>query len=113
MDPITPTSLLLLPGILAFFGLFVYGVGFGNGVRDHALPKYRWVGVGLLAVALFLGAKTIWLMYEPSLGPFYRAQLVGKKIVAAHYIAMAMPLLLLALVGAMEFWFKRYRVDMG
>lgn len=113
MDPITPTSILLLPGILAFFGLFVYGVAFGNGVRDHVMPKYRWVGIGLLALAFILGAKTLYLMFEPNLGPFYRAQLSGRKIVAAHYAAMLLPLLLLLLTGAMELWFKRYRADMG
>ena len=112
MDPITPTSILLLPGILAFFGLFVYGVAFGNGVREHVMPKYRWVGVGLLAVAFLLGAKTLYLIFEPGLGAFYRAQLTGKRIVAAHYAAMLMPLILLVATGAMEFWFKRYRLDM-
>lgn len=112
MDPITPSSVLLLPGILAFFGIFVYGVGFGNGVREHVLPRYRWVGVALLVVALLFGAKTVYLMYEPGIGAFYRAQLFGKKIVAAHYVAFVMPLLLVLVTFGMEAWFKRFQVDM-
>src|SRR5690349_18679862 len=112
MDPITPSSVLLLPGILAFFGAFVYGVAFGNGAREHSLPRYRWVGVGLLALALIFGFLTVWKLFEPGLGAFYRAQLTGKKVLAAHYASLVLPLMLLLGAFGLEAWFKRFQSDM-
>lgn len=113
MDSITVTDVLLLPLILIFFGCFVYGVAFGNGVRSHQLPLYRWVGVGLLAISVMLGALAVWKMLQPGLGVFYRASLQGRKVVAAHYVSLVLPLVLVGAAFAMESWFKRYRREMA
>ena len=112
MQSVTTTDVLLLPGILLFFGVFVYGAAFGNGMRQDALPGYRWAGVGLLALAAFLGALTVWKLFEPGIGAFYRAALQGRKVVAAHYVSLVLPILLLGAVAAAEAWFRRYRREM-
>lgn len=114
MDSVTLSSVLLLPLILVFFGAFVYGVAFSNGIRDHTLPRYRWVGVGLLALAAVLGAMTVWKLFEPGNGAFYRAFIGNqRKLVAAHYASLILPLLLVGGVFAAEAWFKRYRNEMA
>lgn len=112
MDPLSVNDILLLPAILMFFGVFVYGVALGNGLREYRLPRYRWAGLAILLVALLMGARYVYFLYEPGNSPFYRAQLSGKKVVLAHYVALALPLLLVAAIGGAEAWFKRHQRNM-
>ena len=108
MDPITVNSILLLPALLIFFGVFVYGVAFGNGMRLGALPRYRWVGVALVAIATLVGARFVFLMRDA----FYRAMLQGRKVELAHYVAFLIPLVLLLSVFGSEYYFKRSQLDL-
>ncbi len=112
MERISASDILLFPAILMFFGAFVYGVAYFNGMRDHVLPRFRWVGAALLVLAAFIGARFVYKLYEPGIGPFYQAQLQSRKVVAAHYASLVLPLLLIVAAIVMEGYFKRYRRDM-
>ena len=111
--PSSPTDVLLLPLLLVFFGGFVYGVALAKGLREYALPTYRWAGIALISLAILIGARSVWAMVEPGNGPFYRSMIQGRKIVMAHYLGLLLPLIALGLAIGTEIWFKRYRRDMG
>ncbi len=109
--PNSPTDVLLLPGILLLFGVVVYGAGLANGIRDQTAPKYRWAGVVLVAFAMVIGALTVSHLYGP-LAEFYRAMIGNRKVLLAHYVALGVPFVVLALVPVGEAWFRRMRQDL-
>lgn len=96
----TPQSLpptwfdpMILPGILTFFGAVIFVFGRLNEVQQNKDGFFKWVGVLLLGLALFLGfEKVVWLR-----DPLYSglASEVGRRLVLAHWAAMAVPLLTL------------------
>ena len=109
--PQSPTDVLMLPMLALLFGAVVYGAGIANGRNMENPPKYRWVGVGLLAIALILGIETVYRLFGP-LSAFYRAMIGNRKLLLAHYIALILPLLALAAVPVAEAWHRRTQRDM-
>jgi predicted ABC-type exoprotein transport system permease subunit len=104
----TVSDLLLLPGLLTFFGALLYGLAWLNWRSNAVLPNYRWVAVILALLALFIGVKTMLTMSDP----FYRTAIApeGRKIVFSHYLAPALPVLLLLTIAVMEGVVKRRRL---
>ena len=110
--PATLTDVLLFPAILFLFGVVVYGAGLANGLSARtAPPRYRWVGVGILAFAAMVGIHTVTPLFG-SLSQFYRATIDSRKILFGHYVALIAPLVALALVPLGEAWFRRSQQDM-
>lgn len=111
MDPITTNDIILLPGILVFFGAFVYAVAFANGLRDHVVPRYRWIGFVLVFLAVLIGVKYVARMLDSN-ADFYKSMITSRKAALAHYVSLAMPLAVLGVMAGMEAWFKRYQRSM-
>jgi phosphoglycerol transferase MdoB-like AlkP superfamily enzyme len=108
MQALTPTDILLLPLILSFFGVLVYILGW-NARKDGVLPAYRWAGILLLGLALFVGMRYVWDLHNPALGAFRRAELAmdGRRVLYSHYLAAAIPAFFLLLCSVLEFVARR------
>ena len=93
---------LLLPGLLTFFGALVYGLTLDGGLRNLRLPPSRWVGIGLVALAVFIGLKPAWQMATDVV---YRSMVagLGKKITIAHWAGFLLPFIALLVCLGFEF----------
>lgn len=108
----TLSDVLLLPGILIFLGVVVYGVAYTNALQGGALPRYRWVSMLFVALAFLASVGKFWELVNPATGPFYQQMLVGqKKVLIAHYVGPVLPVLCVALVILLEVQFKRHSND--
>lgn len=103
--PHTPNDVLLLPAIVLLFGVLIYGGAVANGLTLRVLPKYRWAGVAVMILGAVIGVRTVGQLYG-STGDFYRA-MIDRKTLLAHYAALVLPLIALALVPVAEWWFRR------
>ena len=89
--PLASRDILIAPFGLCFLAVLLFWT---SKRRDG-----RWIGtmqiVGLVLglVALYFGARSVWDLWAPSTGSFYRAGIVGKsRLLAAHYVALCVPL---------------------
>ena len=99
------TDLLLLPVLLTFFGALVYGLTLNSGLAKGRLPGSRWVGVGIVVLALLAGFPDTWKMTDA----FTRDATftLGKKVYFGHYLAGLIPLVSLLACLAFEFSARR------
>ncbi len=109
--PPSPIDILLLPGLLTFFGLAVYLVVWQQTRLRDRLGPARWGGVAVLILALIAGWRPMWDLINPDLGAFYRTsiQIFGKKYLYSHYICFLLPLFSLIGVVVLEVLFRRDR----
>ncbi len=103
MVPQSASDVLLLPLTILFFGVVVYALAYGKGISARTMPRFRWIGVGLMTLALFLGFQTFW----GTMDPVYRASLPGKRVIYSHYLVFGAPLFCVLTVGVLEFIYRR------
>ncbi len=100
--PQSPTDVLMLPLIILFFGAVVYAAAYAKGMQVRKLPMFRFIGVALIVIAIFLGFQSFWQLQDA----LYKAS-IGKRVLYAHYLGFFFPLLCAIAVGVMEFLFRR------
>lgn len=105
---LTITDILLIPALLTILGMFIYGEAFARSYSKGMLPGYRWIGAGFVAIATLKGLYNVWLINDPTNGGFYRATLMGSRVINAHYVTLVGPLLIVGVIFALERWFRRY-----
>jgi len=101
--PQSITDVLLLPMLVLFFGAAVYAAGYFRGVQARSLPKFRWVGLVLILVAIYLG----FMPFAQLSDPLYRGAVPGKRVLFGHYIAFFFPVVMALAVMVMEVLYRR------
>ena len=106
-----PIDILILPGLLTFFGLAVYLVVWQQTRLRERLGLGRWAGIVVLLLAVIAGWPKLWELVNPDLGFVYRTsiQYYGKKYMYSHYIGFLLPVLSLLVVAVLEFAYRRDR----
>ncbi len=106
---LTITDILLIPALLTVLGMFLYGEAFARAYSKGSLPGYRWVGAGLVGLAVLKGLWNVWLVNDPTNSGFYRATLMGSRVVNAHYVSLIGPLVIVGIIFGLEHWFRGYQ----
>lgn len=90
---------IIMPGILSFFGVLIYLLGWSAEQKGRSAP-WKWIGALLFIGGIFFG-------YEPFMNYqdfTYRAALPSNKRVAVvHYAALLLPAFCLLVAIAMQF----------
>lgn len=107
MPPESLSEVLILPVLLTMIGLIIYWAGVARALSYGEVKKFRWVGIILLMLALFVGVRYLWNMIDPSMGAFYRGAISGRRILYAHYVAPAMPFLSLLGVFILDIYLRK------
>jgi uncharacterized membrane protein YedE/YeeE len=111
--PPTYSDLLFLPGLLTFLGIVVYTVTTIRSRHEDHLTPFRFIGMGLIIIGFLFGLGHVWSLINPSLGAFYRASLAGysKRFIAAHYFAALAPLVVLAVIFAVDHYLRKNPIE--
>jgi hypothetical protein len=105
MDIPTFKDVLLLPGLLTFLGLVIYGAAWVNLKTNGVLLGFRFFGLALIFCAMLVDAKELWTILDPNTGSFNQIAIAtteGRKTVLAHYGVTFGPLLVIALAVVLE-----------
>jgi len=100
-------EVLLVPGLICFFGLVIYALAIVGYSRTGTPSPARFGAYFLMLVAAFFGWRLLSPLLDSQVGVFARAEIIGKKALYSHYLAFLLPLFLLAACVAYDFWSRR------
>jgi hypothetical protein len=92
-------DLLIVPMLAVFFGLLVRFLGWNKHRMGQKSATWNIIAVIVLSIGVYAGARTVWNLYDPELGSFYRETIWQRRMLYSHYAALLLPLL--ALVGVL------------
>ena len=92
-------DLMIVPLLALFFGVLMRFVGWNRHRMGKKSAAWNVLAVVVLGLGVYAGAKTVWNLYDPELGSLYRETIWQRRILYAHYAALALPML--ALIGVL------------
>lgn len=96
--PLASRDILIAPTGFLFIAILLFWT---SKRRDGRwIGTMQIVGIALGLIALFYGTRTLWDLWAPATGVFYRAGIIGKgRLLASHYVAFGVPLAVLSIMA--------------
>ncbi len=97
------TQILMMPALFSVLGFFSLILGWISFKNSGDMPKWRWISLVLFVVGFFFGFSWFWRYVNPSVDSYaYRTTITTRFMVAAHYVAPVIPLILIIIYFVMD-----------
>lgn len=106
-SPFSYVDILLLPGALVLFAVFVRFLIWTAERNSGKKSKAKWLPYLLAIGGLILGSRTLWALINPATGSLYRSTINSRKILYSHWVAFLLPLLTIVVLIVWDKWAAR------
>ncbi len=104
-------DVVLVPGIIFLIGIIFFGFSIGKSIKDGYLTRIRFVGYGLVGLALIMALPYFYDVINPGTGYIYRLSLRGRYVTIAHWSLAPTISVGLAILYLIERWASRVIVE--
>lgn len=112
--PLNSKDVLLLPGMLSVFGVFILIFALISFKSSGNLPKFRWAALLFFIAAVVVGWGPFSLFVGSSVeSAAYQTTVTSNSFRISHYIAIAGPILLILIYGIAEMQLRKKAANDG